>query len=315
MRQRRSCTHRKQGYWGSTSRIGTDVVRFSFPHMLLGLIEKAPERVLIVRLTRHTDITSPHVLNSASLAGISRDPLLRFSRALDGIFHEGVVVCEGDTDSQFYSSVASRDRGDASPPPMDIMFTSAGGKQRIPLIARSLCALGVPVRVVVDFDALNDTNVLRALVESVGGTYRPEWERDRQVVDSHIRGSESPLKAGLLHGAITTILEGDPESLVTRHMLSEIREAIQPSAGWRAAKKRGKSAVPSGEATVALERLLDQLSTVGIHVVPGGAVESFVKTVGGKSTEWLTQVIEQNLISSATDAHAFVDSLLKSLRS
>ena len=281
--------------------------------VLLGLIERKPEKVLIIRLTRGPNGVSPHVLPSARLAEISNDSLLRFSRILDGLFHQGVVVCEGDTDSQFYSLVANRHRAHPWLITSDVMFTPGGGKQRISGIAKSLTALGVPVRMVVDFDAINDSGILKALVESVGADYPADWERDRRVIDANIRGSESPLKAGRLREAINDILGDDSDKLVSRHDIGEIRKAIQPSGGWQAAKQRGKSAVPSGEAIVAADRLLGNLAGVGVHVVPSGAVESFVRAVGGKSGEWIAGVVEGNFISSATEAHNFVDFLLESM--
>src|SRR5262249_3767824 len=149
-----------------------------------------------------------------------RDPLLRFSRALDGLFHEGVVVCEGDSDSQFYSAVTyhlaeqadaasadeettAEDHGaDApadveegaeslqlTPNPFDVMFTYAGGKQRVKLLAGALVGVHVPVRCVVDFDVLNDQGILRGIVEAMGESYDPELEALRKQVDAGIRGN------------------------------------------------------------------------------------------------------------------------------
>ncbi len=283
--------------------------------VLLGLMEARPEEVLIIRLTRKADVTSSHILEPSRLAAIWRDPFLRFSRALDGLFHHGVVVCEGDTDCLFYSSVASRQRSEDSPSAgLDIMFTYAGGKHRVPLITRSLRAVGVPVRVVVDFDALREKEMLHALVEGIGSAYSASIERDRALIDAHIRGSVPNLKVGPLKNTIDGILGSDPDRDVTRAVADEVKKALQPSAGWRAAKEHGKGVVPSGDASVAVERLLGRLQEIGVFVVPYGAVESFVRVVGGKGTEWAVAVIEGDHIAGAMEAHSFVDSLLNSLR-
>lgn len=284
--------------------------------VLLGLMEERPERLLVIRLTRDSGISHPHVLPSERLREVWRDPLLRFSRALDGLFHHGVVVCEGDTDSQFYSSITEAIRSDDSGSKVgrDIMFTYAGSKQRIPLIARALSALGVPVRIVVDFDALADQATLRALTEGVGGTYSPKYEKDRRLVESHIRGSESALKVGSLREALNSILGDDMTSVVTQQMIRSIRQVIQPTTGWQAAKLRGKGAVPAGDATVAVERLLNRLREDGVFVVPCGEVESFVKAIGGKGPRWVVEVIEGGHVATAREAREFVGTLLHSLQ-
>ena len=281
--------------------------------VLLGLVEKNPGRVLIIRLTRNSDGVIPHVLPPDKLVQISKDPLLRFSRTLDGLFHQGVIICEGDTDSQFYSLIASRARIGLWPMATDVMFTPGGGKQRIPAIASSLRALGVPVRIIVDFDAMNDSGILQSLVESVGASYLPAWEQDRRVLDAHIRGSESPLKAGALLKAVETIVGNNQDKLLSRHDVSKIREALQPSTGWRAAKQHGMGVVPSGDASIAADTLLANLRKIGIYVVYSGAVESFVRTVGGKSGAWIADVVERDFISTASEAHRFVDSILESI--
>lgn len=55
--------------------------------VLLGLLQTHPEDVLVVRLTRKSETTSPHILPPSRLAAIWRDPLLRFSRALASMIH------------------------------------------------------------------------------------------------------------------------------------------------------------------------------------------------------------------------------------
>jgi hypothetical protein len=270
--------------------------------------------VLIVRLTRKADQTTAQTLEPEQLAELWRDPFLRFSRALDGLFHDGVIVCEGDTDSQFYSAVAALGPGESrSAKARHVMFTYAGSKSRIPLITKALGALGVPVRSIVDFDALNDRGVLSALVQGHGHSYGPEFEADRSLIDAHLRGSEPKVKGGPLLEALRGIVGEDPDREIDRALTQEIRKALEPETGWRAAKKSGKAVVPAGEATVALERLLDRLARVGIFVVPGGAVESFVRAVGGKGPRWAVEVVEGGHLQTAGEARTFVGQVLDSL--
>lgn len=277
--------------------------------ILLGLVASGPGRVLIVRLTRDEGRTSPRVLSPEQLAELWQDPLLRFSRALDGLFHDGVVVCEGDTDSQFYSAVS--DEGVLAGG-RHVMFTYAGGKQRIPLVAKALTALGVPVRAVVDFDALREEARVSQLVESVGGMMTEEMKADRRLVDAQLRGHEPRLTVGAARALIEEILGDDPDTEMTRAKGNSVRDALEPDVGWPAAKKSGLAAVPPGDATVSANRLLAALREVGVWVVPTGAVESFVKEVGGKGPRWVGEVVEGGHLARATEARAFVTDLMDS---
>lgn len=276
--------------------------------ILLGLVQSRPERVLIIRLTREGGRTFAQTLPPEDLARLWRDPLLRFSRALDGIFHDGVVVCEGDTDSQFYSAVS-----DVLPTdPRDVMFTYAGSKHRIPLITNALRALDVPVRAVVDFDALNDEHTLKSLVEGAGGIFSDDMKRLRGIVDAHLRGGTivPSVKAAL--SDITEVLTG--EGPVTSGQVAAVREALEPETGWRAAKRSGAAVVPPGDSTVALQELMASLASAGVFVVPSGAVESFARAVPGKGPRWVVEVVEGGHLATAMEAQGFVTEVLRSFQ-
>lgn len=313
--------------------------------ILLGLLQQSAARVLVVRLSRRDDRTSALVVDPDAVRGLWRDPLLRFSRALDGLFHEGVVVCEGDTDSQFYSAVSyhlarqltetavstnesnsssvstSNVDGAATEEPLpefsanpfDVMFTYAGGKQRIKMISSALSAVRVPVRCILDFDILNNEATLRELVESLGHDYPAELERMRRIVDAGIRGQHVAPTIGRARAAIEKALSGPDDAPIDGTITAAIDAALEPPAGWAGAKKKGRSEVPAGDATAALDSLLAELKQRGIYVVPSGAVESWVKSAAHRGTAWVVGVIERDLIESAAEAQAFVTDVLQSL--
>lgn len=278
--------------------------------ILLGLISSDPKRVKIVRLTRQGGVAAPRVLEPEQLSGLWSDPLLRFSRALDGLFHDGVIVCEGDTDTQFYQAVADEHELSGG---RHVMFTYAGGKQRIPLVAAALTALGVPVRVAVDFDALRDENTLRRLVESVGCDFTGDMKRERDIVASQLRGHEAPLSVKVARERLASALGEDDEALITREIRSSVNRAVDQEGGWAEAKKSGTAAVPSGDASAAVESLLARLASAHVFVVPSGAVESFVRAVGGHGPKWVGEVAEGGHIARASEARNFVAHVIGSL--
>lgn len=303
--------------------------------IVLGLLQAAETRVMVVRLTRRDDRTSALTVDPDTVRALWRDSLLRFSRALDGLFHEGVVLYEGDTDSQFYSAVSyhlARSRhkaaGSAVPltdqvdsdayefsaNPFDVMFTYAGGKQRIKMIAKALSAVRVPVRCIVDFDALNSKAVLESIVVSLGHDYTAELERLRGIVDSGVRGNESVLTVGHLRERLDELLSGaDSGAAAGSEVIRAIEDLLEPPSGWSAAKKKGKAEVPPGDSTAALCQLLEELRRRSVFVVPSGAVESWVKEVGGKGTAWVVSVIEGGYVESASGAQEFVTQVIESL--
>ena len=61
---------------------------------------------------------------------------------------------------------------------------------------------------------------------------------------------------------------------------------------WEGLKKSGIAALPSGDATVAFDKLDKALKEVGIFIVPVGELECFVKQVGGHGPDWTNKVLE-----------------------
>lgn len=316
-------------YLGKLRRDGQLIIATHSLDILLGLLQQTTARVLVVRLSRDGDMTNGLTMDPDLVRSLWRDPLLRFSRALDGIFHEGVVVCEGDTDSQFYSAIsyhlASNHLGDEATPeteddshsfaanPFDLMFGAAGGKQRIPMLAAALHAVHVPVQCIADFDVLNDSGILKRIVESLGFEYSDEMDALRRQVDAGIRGHGAQLTLLLARQKVMEALEGPDDGPVTNSIVKKVENAIEPPAGWHAAKRIGSRAVPNGNATVALDRLVALLRDCGVNVVPSGAVESWVPSVGNHGTTWVAEVMERGLVAEATNAQAFVSRIVDDL--
>ena len=77
------------------------------PHFVMGCIQSGIP-VNIVRLTYRNSVATARVLTSQELLPLMRNPLLRSTRVLDGLFYEFVVVTEADTDRAFYQEVNER---------------------------------------------------------------------------------------------------------------------------------------------------------------------------------------------------------------
>ena len=138
--------------------------------LLQGLLSVDGAEVIVVRVTREGDVNPTAVLRSSDVRSLWSDPMLKYSDALDGLFHETVVICEGDMDCRFYQAALDSvcEEDDVRQP--DFLWMNTAGKDRMPKAAAALAGLDVPVAVVADFDILRDVNPLRKLVEVLGGT-------------------------------------------------------------------------------------------------------------------------------------------------
>ena len=261
-------------------------------HFINGLLEKVPSRVKIVRVTRSENSNDFSVLDNMRLIQISKDPFLRYSALLEGMFYKNVVLCEGDTDCMFYSMLNSAvDMKGAKG--TETLFTHCGGKQRMAKVIGALKELKVDVKVIPDFDVLNNERILKELVQACGGDWG-QIERDYNVLVSDIKQRTNVGETGAdILNKITAELSDVMGKVVSQTKMRNIREMLFSNTEWDRLKKTGISGIGAGNPRSACNSILHYLSTIGIHVVPCGELECFVPTVGGHGPDWLHTVIEQ----------------------
>ncbi len=138
---------------------------------LHGILDSTAQ-VTVVRLNRGAgDAASVHVLSAEDLKSTWRDTSVRYSGALAGLMHRGVVLCEGHGDCRYFEVALDHLRAGESP--HDLTFIDAGGKSGLKKLAAALFAIKVPVRCVVDFDFLRNWPDVSSLVESLGVDTEP----------------------------------------------------------------------------------------------------------------------------------------------
>lgn len=257
-----------------------------------GLLEKVPNRVKIIRVTRSGNSNDFSVLDNTRLIQISKDPFLRYSALLEGMFYKNVVLCEGDADCMFYSMLnnAADMKGAKG---TETLFTHCGGKQRMPKVIGALKELRVDVKVIPDFDVLNNVVVLKELVQVCGG----DWsmiEGDYKILIADVKQRSNVGRTGAdVLKEIEAKLADVMETVVSQTTMRNIRASLESNTEWDRLKKTGMNGVGAGNPRSACESILKYLSTIGIHVVPCGELECFVPTVGGHGPNWLHAVIEQ----------------------
>ncbi|MDO3535113.1 AAA family ATPase [Ralstonia pseudosolanacearum] len=277
---------------------------------LRGVLDANAQNVKIVRLNRTGNTNHPTELSSSDLRTLWTDPLLRHSNLLDGVFHDGVVLCEADTDCQFYSAVLEavvRNQPRIRRP--HLLFAHVGGKDRFRSIVPALRSLGVPIRVIADFDMLSAEHPLRVIVAGLGG----DWEKiakDFNILHAAMKGQRKELSKAEVQAEISTILASAGE-VIAEADADKIRSVVKRGSPWALAKLAGKSFVPTGDATQAYQRLHTYLSKIGICIVEVGEMECFCKSIGGHGTKWVNEVMKRDLATDPELQHArdFVSSI------
>ena len=282
----------------SRGKIGQIFIATHSTDIIRGVLDANSSDVKVVRIRREGEVNSVHLLENARVRELWSDPLLRYSNILDGLFHEGVVVCEADSDCRFYSAILEAAHAsiypDAKRP--DLMFTHCGGKARLPLVIRSLREVDVPVRAVADFDVLSADQPLRAIVEALGHDWS-FFEQDWRIVKSAVDGKRPDLNTTDVKKELERVLSGVNSTVLPEKSREELQSLIKRSSAWSNAKLVGKSFVPSGDAAKACERLLSSLRQAGLHVVEVGELEGFARTEGGHGPKWVNAVLARNLSS------------------
>lgn len=259
---------------------------------------EGPATTTVLRLTRKGEINEASVLDNEAVRRLWSDPLLRYSNLLEGLFTDGVVVCESDADCKFFASIRdtidSEDDSSARRP--DLLFTSCGGKHRMHIAVEALRAASVPVAIVGDFDVLNDWQVLSRLFESAGGEpadIEADWKALNGALTS---GSRTPSVAGMKEAVVAAF---DELKAITPKGLDTVRAAMRIENGWDRVKNTGLGGTPKGEPYNACVRILSKLADVRIHLIPSGEMEDFVPAVGGHGPSWVSEVLESRLHEAA----------------
>lgn len=224
------------------------------PYFVMGCIQSGAP-VNIVRLTYRGGIPTARVLANKDILRLMRNPLLRSTGVISGLFYEFVVVTEADADRAFYQEI--NERLLRHQPDMGIsncLFINAQNKQTVQTIIKPLRELGMPAVGIVDIDILKD-----------GGKV---W-------------------TGFLESSFVPELE--------HQSLANLRHAIKQKFDGKNMKRDGGVEILSDGDKEAANNLFDKLAEYGIFAVRGGELESWLPNLGatGHGPAWLIAVFEK----------------------
>ena len=147
--------------------------------IMRGFLEGTRGRVRILRIHREGDVNLVSEASADVIKELWEKPELRYSNALEGIFHEQTIICEDDS-GRLINSIADYMSTVSDQQWLDTAYVPTGGKHAIPKVAGVLRRIGVPVKAVFDIDFLAERALVESTVEAFGGKWvevEPLWER------------------------------------------------------------------------------------------------------------------------------------------
>ena len=255
--------------------------------ILRGFLEGTRGNVRILRISREQDINLVSEATPDVVRELWDKPELRYSNALEGVFHEQTIICEDDSDCRLINSVADHIARVSGDQWQDTAYVPTGGKHGAPKVAGVLRKIGVPVKAVFDIDFLSERSLVQSTVDAFGGNWneiQPLWVR----VDSAVRDGISPKSIPEIKNDITKILNNTGDDTLPK---SDVIEAMKQDKSWNKVKQYGTRGIPNGDAQKDYNALSSLLESIGIYLIPVGEIENFCPDMGAHGPKFVTKLL------------------------
>lgn len=255
--------------------------------ILRGFLEGTKGNVRILRIRREGSVNLVAEAEPTVIRELWEKPELRYSNALEGIFHEQTIICEDDSDCRLINSVADHLASGDTKQWEDTAYVPTGGKHGVPKVATVLRRIGVPVKAVFDLDFLAERSLVESTVEAFGGRWEDVeklWSRVDSAVRKGIKAKDNPEIKKEIIGILGSIDENELPK-------SDIIEALKQGKPWAEVKRFGTRAIPKGDAQQSYNALRDILEGVGIYLIPVGEIEAFCPQIGSHGPKFVTKLL------------------------
>lgn len=264
--------------------------------IMRGFLEGTKGNLRIIRIQRNGDSNIIHEVNQPAIKTLWSQPNLKYSNALDSIFHEQVIICEDDSDCRLINFTADYLVENESVTFPDTSFVPSGGKHAISGIAEILRLAGVPVKAIYDFDLISERNTFKKALDAFGCDHDKKeeiirlWEMINSEVTHKIK-TKSPqeFKSFL----INEITKTDDDKLSK----GQIEELFKQKKPWSEVKRHGIDGLPPGEIRKRFRELNENLKDIGVFLVPRGEIENFSPETGGHGPKFVSKFLEQRNLS------------------
>lgn len=278
--------------------------------ILRGFIDISSSNVRIIRIQRDGATNRTKETDTQTIKELWENPDLKYSNALDGIFHELRIICEDDSDCRFYNALADHLSANNNKRWPDAIYVPCGGKHGIPKLASALFALGVPVRIAVDLDALSSEDLMKRLVHALGSDWKL-FQKDWNILNAAVTKGVNVRTTDEIKQTIRNLIDTEPGL-----PKGKIEEAMKADSSWNIVKNSGKAAIPKGQSYQSFESLDAGLRRIGIYLVPAGQIEGFVPSVGLHGPAFVAAALRAAPLNDIAfkDASDFVSALAGPVR-
>ena len=259
--------------------------------LIKGLLEADPQKIKIIRITRHENTNQFQILDNSEIKKLWKDSLLKHSDILNGLFFNDTIVCESDADCKMYSVILGDIKSEQNEY-LQALFVPSNGKQRIPKIVKPFHAMGIHIIGVFDIDLLKDKDDLKRAIEAFGG----EWnsvEKYYRILISQLNQNTTHISRSTFRSDILEILDGSTKKDLSIEEVKLIKSKLDIASKWGSIKRAGKSAIPPGDATKAFNKINEYLKKLDIYIVEVGELECYNKNCGKHGPEWVAEVLER----------------------
>ncbi|CAM3205993.1 AAA domain-containing protein, putative AbiEii toxin, Type IV TA system [Paracoccus aminovorans] len=257
--------------------------------IMRGFLEGTKGSVRMLRIRREGNKNFVAEAAPDTVKELWNTPVLRYSNALEGVFHEQAILCEDHSDCRLFNAVADYLSETQAARWLDTVYVPTGGKHAIPTIANILRKIGVPTKAVFDIDLLRSQDDLKKSVEAFGGEWA-EFEEVWRKVNAAVSDG-MPIKTNQeIKQFIKQIVDAaEPENLPK----GDIIEAMKQGSAWSIVKKVGPAGLPRGDARKNYNALTEKLEEIGIYLVPVGEIEEFCPEMGVHGPKFVNKVLAE----------------------
>ena len=269
--------------------------------LLTGLIENSKD-ISIVRIDRNGNENTFSILEAEDILSLTKNPLLSSTRVLEGLFHRGSVLVEGDADCTFYPRI-SRQVSESD----DLHYLPTYNKQNHRKVLEPFRKFGIKCAAIADIDVINDNKEFKQFISSMIGSSEQidEMLSLRNLIASEIESKSNRLLLcelrdklieffGQLNENCTLEESKNKQQLDNaRRLLGKIRDEASP---WDILKEKGSS-ILSHEGQQSFAKLSEIAKTNGLFIVPEGQLECWLKDYDlptqRDKAKWIAKALEK----------------------
>jgi hypothetical protein len=223
----------------------------------------------------------------------SKQPFLAHTSALDALFYEQAIVCEGEADIMFFKWALE---GTVAGARLEESFwLSAYGKAAIPAIMSDLTKLGVRVSCIFDLDVLLSPEILCKICPLVGVEFAV-YDKLLREVAARIKVPPAADALQRIEGVVASLNEADDEPSRVAAIRSIKKSAESLGKSW-VLKSAGLAALPKGELYASTVAFIEVMRDAGVLILEEGEIENYVPEVGGHGQAWVRSALDKGQIS------------------